>query len=402
MGDLPLRVWTESGALMGDVLTAQGDRELLWEVAPGSEVTIFVADRPVAHLAPSDQARGVYRLQGNGPHWLLAKRGLAWAVSSPVWVQNQPADAAAGRARLAQESALAPAVDRLRRRLDWLQARQTEWNRSALPVAAYVDWLQGLLPQAWPDTDWGWEPGRDPAAIAQARLAAAMQIATPLLTDVIRSSAVQQQTGTPAPRVIITAQEGGAPGGLVQFTVDVPRDWAAIQLCDEIGTLLPHLAQAVDGQRDPIDSLRTRVQVEEIYVWLAHGEMHEYVLRDLRVLRQGSTLTIQIDLYPEELGLQARPDPAAAEALAAQVADPGLTQIFVHLRMPRRFALVLEIEALQGAESRTLLVQEAMQDTGQDREPGAGQSAAPLPLSLAALDRLDDDPAQSAIVVQVG
>lgn len=395
MGDLPLRVWTESGAAMGDALAVAGDHELLWEVAPGSAVTVYVADRPVAHFAPSSQDRGRYRVQGNGPHWLLAKRGLAWAVSSPVWVQNQPADAAQGRARLAHDSALQAAADELRRRLDWLHALQAGWRDSALPVADYMTWLQALLPDAWPDTDWGWDPGRDAANLAHARLAAAMQIATPVLADVIRSSAVQPQPGDPAPRVQIAAGRGGAPGGLVQFQVEVPRDWTAIQLHDDAGKTLHFLAQAADGQRDPIDSARTRVQVKEIYVWLAHGEMHEFVLRDLQMRRDGDMLIVQIDLYPEELGLQARPDPGAAEALAAQVTDPAVRQIYVHLRMPRRYAVIAELDAMPGAATRTLVVQEAGRDQAAD-------AAVPHIPPLAGLEVFGRDPAESAIVVQVG
>lgn len=398
MGDLPLSVWAESGAIMGDPLAAPGDHELLWEVAPGSEVTVFVADRPVAYFLPNGQSRGHYRLQGNGPHWLLAKRGLAWAVSSPIWVQNQPADAAAGRARLAQERSLLPALDGLRRRLDALQARRPDWERSALPVAGYMRWLQALLPDAWPNTDWGWDPGRDAAALAHARLEAATQIATPLLAEVIRAAAVTPQPGAPAPRAVIAAGQEGAPGGLIQFSVDVPRDWAAIRLYDESGTPLTHLAQPGDGPRDPIDSLRTRLQAEEIYVWLAYGEMHEYVLRDLHVQRQGTTLTIQIDLYPEELGLQAHPDPAAAAALAAQVADPELTQIYVHLRMPRRFGVVMEIDAMPGATSRTVYVRPA----GQEGEQATAQQAELHRLPLDMPDGWSHDPAASTLVVQVG
>lgn len=398
MGDLPLSVWAESGAIMGDALTAEGDPDLLWEAAPDSEVTVFVADRPVAYIAPNGQGRGRYRLQGNGPHWLLVKRGLAWAVSSPIWVQNQPAAAAAGRARLAQDRSLLPAADGLRRRLDALQARRPDWARSALPVEDYLTWLRALLPDAWPDTDWGWDPGRDAAALAHARLDAAMQIATPLLAEVIRAAAVTPQPDAPAPRAVIAAGQEGAPGGLLQFSVDVPRDWAAIRLCDEAGTPLPHLAQPGNGQRDPIDSPRTRLQVEELYVWLAHGEMHEYVLRNLHVQRHGTTLTIQIDLYPEALGLQAHPDPSAAAALAAQVADPELTQIDVHLRMPRRFVVVMEIDAMPGATSRTVHVHKATDMAA----PGAATEAHLHKLLLDVPEGWERDPAASTLVVQVG
>lgn len=401
MGDLPLRVWTASGASMGDTLSTDGDADLLWEVAPGSEVTVYVADRPVAYFAPGSQTVGRYPIQGNGPHWLLAKRGLSWSVSSPVWVQNQPADAQAGRARLTAESAVQRAADGLRRRLDWLQTLHPHWGRSAMPVAAYHGWLHALLPEYWPDQDMSWTPGRDLTAIAQTRLAAARQIADAVLADVIRAAAVTPQPQDRAPRLVVamppahTATEGERRG-LIQFTVDVPRDWAAISVTDAAGDPIPHISQAVDGQRDPIHSPRTRVQVEEITVWLAHGEMHEYGLRHAVIQRDDERLDIQIDLYPEELGIQPHPDPAAAEALAATVADPTLTHIDVHLRMPRRFAVIAHLDIPAGVESYTLHIVQAS-PRAEGATPPAAPSEQPSLLNLAGQDM-----AEEVIVVQVG
>lgn len=392
MGDLPLRVWTAGGVIMGDLLTDASDDDLLWDVAPGSEVTVYAADQPVAFFGPSDKATGRYHIQGNGPHWLLAKRGVAWAVSSPLWVQNQPNRVKSGHARPAANSGLQHVADGLRRRLDWLQTLQPSWSRSALPVADYLEWLGAQLPEQWADFDWAWDEGRDAAAIGYARLAAANRIAAPLLAEVIRSAEVQTQTSRPAPRVVIAAPPTGAPRGLIQFTVDVPRDWAAIQIADHAGNPLPHAAQTIDGQRDPINSPRTRVQVEEIYVWLAHGEMHEYVLDAVDIRRAGSSLTIRIDLYPQELGLEPHPDPTAADALRGLVADPEIAHIYVHLRMPRRFAVVIPLEQLGGAERHSLYISEAATDSAQPRY---------LP-SRVAPDLLRHDPAETVIAVQVG
>lgn len=392
MGDLPLRVWTAGGAIMGDLLADTGDYDLLWDVAPGSEVTVYVADQPVAFFGSSDQATGRYRIQGNGPHWLLVKRGVAWAVSSPVWVRNQPNRAESGRARLAAHHSVQHAADGLRRRLDWLQTLQASWSRSALPVADYLGWLDAQLPEQWADHDWAWEAARDAVTIGHARLSAANQIAASLLADVIRSAEVQPQASRAAPRVVIAAASSGAPRGLIQFTVDVPRDWTAIQITDHAGTLLSHAAQTIDGQRDPINSPRTRVQVEEIYVWLAHGEMHEYVLDAVDIRRVGDTLTIQIDLYPQELGREPHPDPAAADTLRGLVMEPEVAHIYVHLRMPRRFAVVMPLEPLGDAERRSLTVLEA----------AAGAAQARYFPSKVAPDLLRHDPAESAVVVQVG
>lgn len=393
MGDLTLRVWTASGASLGDTLAAAGDHDLFWEVAPGSEVTVYVADRPVAYIAPNTQSTGHYRIQHNGPHWLLAKRGLAWAVSSPIWVQNQPGDVQSARARLAADSALQAAADRLRRCLDWLQTLQPAWAHSSMPVAAYAAWLNSLIPEQWSDQDWGWNSARAPVDLAHARLAAACQIAYPVLAEVIRADTLQTQADVPAPRVVIAASPRGTPGGLVQFAVDVPRDWAAITLTDAAGRPLPHLAQAIDAPRDPIHGPRTRVQLEEIYVWLAHGEMHEYVLAAVQMERVDSRLSIQIDLYPQDLGLEPHPDPAAAGALRAAVANPEITHFDVHLRMPRRFAFVTWLDAIAGADRCVLHLQPAAQANGPT--PPIPEPAQP------AADVLALDPADSVMVVQV-
>ncbi|HXF62297.1 MAG TPA: hypothetical protein VNK95_11815 [Caldilineaceae bacterium] len=359
MGDLPVRFWAENGAQMGDSLNDPACQELLWEVPPGAEATVWGIDRPLAYFGPADSGQGRYRLCGNGPHWLLVKRGLAWAVTSPIWVENRPGDVAAVRSRLAADSSVQRAADLLRRRLDWLAALRDSWPASPMPVAHYATWLAGLLPEAWPGCDAAFNEGADPAALAHARLAEAQRILLPLLEGLIRLAEQGGSAAMPAPRVTVAAAAPPLPPGPLQFTVDVPRDWQAIELIDGDGQVVPCQIQEVPGQRDPIHSFRSREQLAELFTWLAHGEMHEYILRETTVRREGSTLYVQGDLYPEALGVTPQPDPAAASALEAALAAPGVERFHVHLRMPRRFLVVLYLAGETGASRRSFQVRQA-------------------------------------------
>jgi hypothetical protein len=423
LGDLSIHLWAEEGAILGDKLTGEG-RELLWVVPPGAEVTVYVADRPVAYCGPEASGQGRYRLQGNGPHWLLVKRGLAWTVSSPIWVENQPVAAATARNGPAAEPSVQHAADGLRRQLEWLAALQPDWAESAMPVAEYTTWLASLLPAAWRAEDWAFHPGFDATAVAHARLTAAQAISTPLLEEVIRltqqdpprvlarsrGDAEKSRGGTfvsalgglrgsardfsgdaaePAPRLVIAAPQPALSPGLLQFTVDVPRDWSTVHLVDEAGEPTPALVQEIPGQRDPIHSERTPAQIEEIYTWLRHGEMHEYVLRAFSYWREGGVLLIRGDLYPEALGLAPQPDPDTAVGLAQAVAAPDVAQIHVHLRMPRRFAVVMAVAA-DAPNPLTLWV----------RQGAAPDGDAPISFALDP-SALESDPAERVLVVQV-
>ena len=80
------------------------------------------------------------------------------------------------------------------------------------------------------------------------------------------------------------------------------------------------------------------------------------------------------------------------------MADPELTQIYVHLRMPRRFGVVMEIDAMPGATSRTVYVRPA----GQEGKQATAQQAELHRLPLDMPDGWSRDPAASTLVVQVG
>jgi hypothetical protein len=388
MGDLSIHLWAEEGAILGDKLTGES-RELWWAAPPGAEVTVYVAGRPVAYCGPDAGGQGRYRLQGNGPHWLLVKRGLAWAVSSPIWVENQPGAGAASRLRLAAEQSVQHTADGLRRQLEWLAALQPDWEQPAMPVAEYATWLESLLPTAWRAEDWAFHPGFDATAVAHARLAAAQAISTPLLEKLIRSAQEDRVATEPAPRLVVTAHQPALPTGLLQFTVDVPRDWTMIHLADEAGEPVPAIVQEIPGQRDPIYSERTPPQIGEIYTWLRHGEMHEYVLHAFSYRRESGALLIRGDLYPEAFGLAPQPDPDAAAGLAQAVAAPDVAQIHVHLRMPRRFVVVISVAA-DAPNPLTLWVR-----------PGAALDGGARP-SILDPSALDSDPAESVLAVQIG
>jgi hypothetical protein len=302
MGQISLRLWTGSGASMGDTLENSGSTELLWEAPPGAEVTVFVAGTPVAQLR-QDAALGRYPLQQNGPHWLLVKRGLDWAVTSPIWVRNQPAAAPAVRAALLAHSVVQHAAGRLQRRLDWLDALQPHWQSSPYPVAAYAGWLQSLLPSAWAEDEWALTGPAAPLDVAQARLQHAYQLAGALLADVTRA-AQAPLPAEPAPKVVVAAAAPPFPGGLLQFMVDVPRTWEEIRLTGAQGEEAPFVALPVDGPRDPIQGLRNPVQMREIVIWLERGEMHEYSVQNVQIEEHAPRLTVTFDLYPALLSGQ--------------------------------------------------------------------------------------------------
>src|SRR5690606_3604756 len=152
------------------------------------EVTLYVADRPVAHFNAATQpgaavASGHYRLRHNGPHWLLVKRGLAWAVSTPIWVCNQPVESGKGRAELSHHSAVQENADALRCRVDWLAALEATPEQTPYPVAHYVEWLQAQLPTSWAESDPAFSGLGDPVDWAMRRLRAAQEIVMPIVHD---------------------------------------------------------------------------------------------------------------------------------------------------------------------------------------------------------------------------
>jgi hypothetical protein len=405
MGELPLQVWTENGCRPGDTLADDTVDCLYWEVPSEAEVTVYVADRPVAHVRSTSQqanakSRGHYRLLHNGPHWLLVKRGLAWAVSSPIWVSNQPVETAPIRAALARHTVVQEMADELRRRLDWLLALEIAPEQTPYPLAHYVEWLHAQLPAVWTDVDPAFSGPGDATDWAMARLRDAQAILTPILHEFCR---VQHRTPLyreGESRLLVAAPNGPLPRGLYRGTVDLSYQWVGLRVTSADGQEIPSLAFAIPGERDPLHGERSRVQMEELVTWLARGEIHEYLLRDCQLTCEKGALHLIADLRAAWLGYVAEPNPDAAQKLRAALADPTVLSFFVHLRMPRRFALLFDLEESVAADYLILHVTEVSgQEAGKE---GAGEGAEDKrTLRFYQEDALADDPSGQTLVVQL-
>src|SRR5690606_2277250 len=154
MGDLSVQLWceNETPAGPGETVEAAPGATLRWQVPPGTTVQLWLADRLLAEFAPADGI-ACHTVAHNGPHWLLCRRRLHWAVTSPIWIFGMPGADAAARARLHDHRGVQAAAARLQQRLEWLQQAQAEAPLISMPVDAYVAWAARLLPQNWRGDD---------------------------------------------------------------------------------------------------------------------------------------------------------------------------------------------------------------------------------------------------------
>jgi hypothetical protein len=134
------------------------------------------------------------------------------------------------------------------------------------------------------------------------------------------------------------------PAGVYRATVDLPYQWASPQVTTSEGAPLLSLASTIPGERDPLHGNRSRVQMAELVVWLERGEIHEYQLRNSLLTCEEGQLRLVADLWPAALGYAPETNPAAAQMLVNALADPSVQSFFVHLRMPRRYALLFRLE----------------------------------------------------------
>jgi hypothetical protein len=391
MGDLPIRVWTENGCVPGDHLVEEGANLLLWEAPSGAEVTIYVAGHPVAHFANVDH--GSYHLRHNGPHWLLVKRGLAWAVSSPIWVANRRTESAPIRKMLAQNTAVQQAADSLCRRLDWLATMQLGPEQTPYPVERYVEWLGAQLPTAWEESDPAFCGPDDAADWAMARLHAAQAIVTPILQDLCRSQQRTKSLPNGEPSLLVATPHAPLQRGVYRTTIDLPGHWSTPALARADGEVIPSLSTSVPGVRDPLHGYRSRIQMNELVAWLARGEIHEYQMHHCQLTCEGGELRLVVDLWPAALGGVSIPQPALAQQLESLINDPAVERFFVHLRMPKRFVLIFELEAEQGEGPLLLRV-----------VPATGESEAEIEqraIRFFENGALATDPSELSLVVQL-
>jgi hypothetical protein len=406
MGDMPIRVWTENGCGPGDTLTDAAESMLYWEVPNEAEVTVYVADRPLAHsMSVSDlgtgMAGGHVRLSHNGPHWLLVKRGLAWAVSTPIWVSNQEVTTAPIRRALAEHTAVKRMVDGLRRYLDWLAALDLAPEQTPYPVAHYVEWLRAQLPAMWTESDPAFTGPGDPVDWAMARLRAAQEIATPIVHDLYRTYYQSPGYGVDEPRLLVAAPYASLPHALYRATVDLPREATSLRVTTAQGREIPALATPIAGERDPLHGKRSRSQMAELVTWLTRGEIHEYLVRDCQLTCDGGELRLTADLWPAYLGYTPEPNPAAAQALLTALADPAVLSFFVHLRMPRRFALIFELDESAPVDQLVLRVADAPREKSGEKSAEEGTEEDKRTLRFFQDDALADDPSEWSLIVQL-
>lgn len=351
MGDLPVQVWGEgeTQAGPGGTIVAASGATLYWDVPPGTTVQLWLADRPLAEFAAGDGVAR-YTVEHNGPHWLLCRRGLAWAVTSPVWVQGMAGVGAAVRTALRKHRAVQAAAARVEQRVEWLRQVDVVLPARLWPVDAYMAWATRLLPQNWRSDDAAWSGLGDPVDWAMQRLGVMETTLNAVLGDLVRTYAqvsVKADAPTAVSAAAIAAVGASVPAGTYQFHLDVPAAWTEWRLVDGRGKEATAVAVAAQGVRDPLHGPRRREQMFELIPWLRRGEIHEYRLHEVKLAVDGVRVSLTADLWPAALEA---PDGSPALYLAEAnrlrdlLGDVGMTEFFVHLRMPKRYDVALILD----------------------------------------------------------
>jgi hypothetical protein len=268
-------------------------------------------------------------------------------------------------------------------------------EQTPYPVAHYVAWLSAQLPAAWADIDPAFSGPGDPVEWAMARLHDAQEIVTPILRDLCRLLHRTPRPGAGESRVLVAAPKGPLVRGVYRATVDLPLNFAAPTVATVAGEPLPSIAAAIMGERDPLHGYRRRVQMQELVTWLARGEIHEYQLRLCELLCEGGELRLVADLWPAALGDAPEANLAASAKVAAAIADPAVERFFVHLRMPRRSALLFEL-AEEVSEEYLILKVILGQDEAQEE-----MEAKKRTIRFFQDGTLASDPSELSLVVQL-
>jgi hypothetical protein len=135
----------------------------------------------------------------------------------------------------------------------------------------------------------------------------------------------------------------------------------------------------------------------ELVTWLTRGEIHEYLLRNCQLTCDGEELRLTADLWPAYLGYAPEPNPAAVLALLTALADPTVLSFFVHLRMPRRFALIFELDESAPVDHLVLHVA----DTPGEKSGEEITEEDKRIIRFFQDDALADDPSEGSLVVQL-
>ncbi len=95
----PLPPWVTSACVSGRTKVTQLSRYSVGKYRTGPRLYVYCGDRSVTYVDPVDARKGRFSPPSTGYYWILAKRGLAWAVSSPIYMQIMPGDGQAATAR---------------------------------------------------------------------------------------------------------------------------------------------------------------------------------------------------------------------------------------------------------------------------------------------------------------
>lgn len=399
MGELPVQVWCEgeTQAGPGETIDATSGATLHWETPPGTTVQLWLADRPVAEFASSDGVAR-YTVEHNGPHWLLCRHGLHWAVTSPIWVYGRPGVSEAVRAALGNQRVVQAAAARVEQRVAWLRQVETEQPAGMWPVEAYTAWATRLLPQNWRSGDAAWSGVGDPVDWAMQRLTMMETTLEAVLRDLVRRQA-QATAGADggtvpgSPTAVIATAGDAVPAGTYQFYLEVPPTWTAWRLVDAHGAERTATAVAAAGVRDPLHGPRRREQMFELIPWLRRGEIHEYRLHRVQLTVEEARVSLTADLWPAALEPANGPQatyPAEADWLQALLDDGDVTDFTVHLRMPKRYDVAVLLDASHEAAHYLLQAQ-----------PVPPESPAESAAALMGPDALATDPSAHTIICQI-
>ncbi|MGI6705823.1 MAG: CehA/McbA family metallohydrolase [Clostridia bacterium] len=296
VGQIDMEFYTDEGHIMGDAFRTDGNGEIHWKAAEGSEITFFYGDMELDKYTKSE---GSFRPYMNGPYWMMARKGSSWGVSAPIWVEGITEDRPVHEKKvkkLLSNGIIQDLKARLEKLIGILRSIQDKYYPDRKYITMYIQWLEGLLPQNIPAREAANKSFQLMLYENRRQLHGAIRIIRRLISDLL-DEAVTRDGSVGHNEVRIYNFSGKPLDHIMKLDIALPKGVTDFYLTTDKGAEIDFVSYP-KPVKDIANGFRSGKGMLTLMPWLMLAEVMEYKITKVDFREEGDTLYVKMETAP--------------------------------------------------------------------------------------------------------
>lgn len=296
-GNLVIKLYSDTGIIMGNEIQAGEAKEICWKVPEGSETILYYGDMPIDAFNTSDAS---YVPKYNGPYWILVKKGNTWGATAPLWVHGIKEDVHNIQLKK-QEFISNGLIDKLGTRvqklLDIITNISEKYASDKDLALAYSKWISCFLPNQLNDEELANKSMDMLLTENVKRLELCIKILERSIHDLLQTAASRVNFDEFS-NILVHNFDSKPLEPILKVEIYLPPHFDHFYLTTPDVQDISFTAIQMPLGYQEINENRSSERMEEVVIWLARGEIHEYYIHHANIREENETLYVDIGLLP--------------------------------------------------------------------------------------------------------